>query len=224
MTLPGSDYRSRQSPSTEVQTHALQADCPGSASSPPGASPCPLAPPSPTAKVSPLPVSKGPAQPIHPLSWLLCPGPCLPSSHPGTQSCSACGLLSPAPALCTVASLLHHPLHPAPRAQACHGLPFCLVTLDLRVGPPLRGLPGPSQVSPAPGAPGALGFLSTCTQSSRRRWGADGGSSCAQGARLGRVTSFCRGCDELPPAQWPITTQVLLIIPGVQEPAQVPRH
>lgn len=142
MTLPGSHH---QGPDKAPQPKSKCRPCrqPGSASSPPGASPAHW-----HLQVPPL---RCPPCPAHPPTLLATvagkpgPGPCLLFSHPGTPSCSACGLLSPALALCAAASLLHHPLHPAPRAQACYGLPFCLVTLDLRFGPPLRGLPGPSK-------------------------------------------------------------------------------
>lgn len=191
--------RSRQSPSAEVQTLALQAAT--------RRLPCPLAPPGPTAE--------GPPCPARPPTLLATVARLF--SRPGTQSCSACSLLSPTLTLSAAASLLHHPLHAAPRAQACHGLPFCLVTLDLCFGPPLRGLPGPSK-SPQPW--GHWVTWASCS-AARNALGTSGeltgGSSCAQGARLHRITSFYSGCNQLPTTQWPRTTQVLPVILGGQE-------
>lgn len=217
-SLPGS----RQSPSTEVQTHALQADCPGSASSPPGAAPCPLAPPSPAAKVSPRRLARAlPSPSTHSPDYCGL-GPACRSHIQGrspAQPAASSPLLRPSapwPAFSTTPCTQHPGPRPATGCPSAWSPWTCTLghhseaSLDPPKSPQPRGHWAPwASCPPARSAPGAAGALT-------------GGSSCARGARLGRVTSFCRGCDELPPTQWPRTTQVLLIIPGVQEASTGP--
>lgn len=135
--------------------------------------PCPLAPPSPTTEVSPLPSpsthSPGyrgrepraqalPAVLTSRDAVLLSLWPPLPGSGP-----LCCSQPSPPPS--------------APSTQGPGLLRAALLPshLGLVLWTTTQRPPWTLQVSLALGAPGTLGFLSSCMQHSGRRWGADGG-------------------------------------------------